>query len=74
MYFDLSLDAGASTTRDFVTVTSGDVAHVLKVNKVVNPGFEEDSPETGTHVAWKTSGDADASYTTGWNLTESPQR
>ena len=72
MYFDFSLQAGASSTWDFVTVSSGDVANVLKVNKVANPGFEDDSPQTGTHVAWKTSGDEDASYTTGWNLTNLP--
>ena len=53
-------------------MASGEIANMLKVNKVVNPGFEEDSPETNTHVAWKTSGDEDASYTTGWNLTNLP--
>ena len=72
MFFDVPLDAGGSTHRDFVTVASGDIADMLKVNKVVNPGFEEDSPETNTHVGWKISGDEDASYTTGWNLTNLP--
>jgi hypothetical protein len=72
MFFDIPIEAGGSTDRDFVTVASGDVANLLKVNKVVNPGFEADSPPGRTHVAWSTSGDVDASYTTGWNLTSLP--
>ena len=72
MFFDLPLDAGGSTHQDFVAVATGEIADMLKVNKVVNPGFEQDSPETNTHVEWKTSGDVDASYTTGWNLTNLP--
>jgi hypothetical protein len=72
MYFDLMLESSGSDSQDFVTMSSGDVANVLKVNKVANPGFEEDSPQTRTHVGWKTSGDSEASFTTGWNFINLP--
>ncbi len=63
MFYDIPLEAGGSANRDFVIVASGDVANTLKVNKVVNPGFEEDSQPTKTPKGWSTSGDANANYT-----------
>jgi hypothetical protein len=66
MYYDISLAAGSSAQQDFVTVASGDMANVLKINKVVNPGFEEDGEPTRRPRGWSTSGDA-AAYTAGWN-------
>jgi hypothetical protein len=71
-FYDISLDAGGSANRDFVTVASGDMANLLKVNKVANPGFEADSQPTNTPTGWNTTGDTDASRTVGLNTTGYP--
>jgi hypothetical protein len=67
MFFDIALDAGGSTNRDFVSVATGDAANMMKVNKVVNPRFEAGSQPTKTPKGWNTSGDVDASFTTASN-------
>ena len=67
MFYNIPLDGGGTASRDFVAVASGDLANVLKLNRVVNPGFELDSQPTKTPRGWTTVGDVGASYTTGWN-------
>jgi len=71
-FYDIPLDSGASANRDFVTIASGDVANLLKVNRVANPGFEADSQPSNMPKEWNTTGDTDASRTVGLNTTGYP--
>jgi hypothetical protein len=67
MSYDITINIGQSAQKDFMSIASGDIETELKLNKVKNPGFEEDILPTKSPAKWTVAGDADAVFTTGWN-------